>query len=205
MTAQWAIFEGDALALLRTVPDCSIDSIVTDPPYFLTNVSGSGFMGKEWDSLSLANVIAVAFFKSMRLVCGMGEEGAVVGSASTPRTEKRQHDSFARLAGESSSAEASLSLSTCSAHELVITKAEALASSGSSPMDAPFAPGVNVTEMPKPTLPLPTDVEQLELRLEPPRPPRKSSKATETQAAKKAEALTSESRPRARRRTTLAR
>lgn len=28
-------------------PD-SIDLIVTDPPYFLINSSGSGFMGKEW-------------------------------------------------------------------------------------------------------------------------------------------------------------
>ena len=29
---------------MRTLPDNSVDSVVTDPPY------GLGFMGKEWDS-----------------------------------------------------------------------------------------------------------------------------------------------------------
>jgi DNA modification methylase len=35
---------GDCLETLKTLPDNSIDSIVTDPPY------GIEFMGKEWDS-----------------------------------------------------------------------------------------------------------------------------------------------------------
>ena len=35
---------GDCLEVLKTIPDNSIDSIVTDPPY------GIGFMNKEWDS-----------------------------------------------------------------------------------------------------------------------------------------------------------
>lgn len=34
---------GDCLEILRTLPDNSIDSIVTDPPY------GLSFMGKKWD------------------------------------------------------------------------------------------------------------------------------------------------------------
>jgi len=38
-----SIFVGDCLATLRTMPDDSIDSIVTDPPY------GLSFMGKRWD------------------------------------------------------------------------------------------------------------------------------------------------------------
>lgn len=33
----------DALAYLRTLPDSSVDALVTDPP------AGIGFMGKEWD------------------------------------------------------------------------------------------------------------------------------------------------------------
>lgn len=37
------LFEGDCLAVLRTLPDNSVDSIVTDPPY------GLSFMGKRWD------------------------------------------------------------------------------------------------------------------------------------------------------------
>jgi hypothetical protein len=34
---------GDCLDVLRTLPDCSVDSVVTDPPY------GLSFMGKRWD------------------------------------------------------------------------------------------------------------------------------------------------------------
>ena len=35
---------GDCIEVLKTLPDNSVDSIVTDPPY------GIGFMNKEWDS-----------------------------------------------------------------------------------------------------------------------------------------------------------
>ena len=37
------IHVGDCLETLRKMPDCSVDSIVTDPPY------GLSFMGKRWD------------------------------------------------------------------------------------------------------------------------------------------------------------
>jgi DNA modification methylase len=37
------LYVGDCLATLKTLPDNSIDSIVTDPPY------GLSFMGKKWD------------------------------------------------------------------------------------------------------------------------------------------------------------
>lgn len=64
------VHHGDCLAVLRTLPDNSVDSIVTDPPYGLSNTSpeqvadtitrwatgerdylpgGKGFMGKAWD------------------------------------------------------------------------------------------------------------------------------------------------------------
>lgn len=62
------IYLGDCLETIRTLPDCSVDSIVTDPPYGLGkepdalamladwmatghhDVKGSGFMGKDWDA-----------------------------------------------------------------------------------------------------------------------------------------------------------
>ena len=64
------LFNGDCLDVLKTLPDNSVDSIVTDPPYGLSNQSqddiikcltawladeaythgSSGFMGKKWDS-----------------------------------------------------------------------------------------------------------------------------------------------------------
>ena len=62
------LLQGDALEKLKELPDNSIDSIVTDPPYGLSKQpdmlevlqhwlngddykhNGRGFMGKEWDS-----------------------------------------------------------------------------------------------------------------------------------------------------------
>ena len=40
-----ALHHGDCLDVLRTLPDASVDSVVTDPPY------GLEFMGREWDAL----------------------------------------------------------------------------------------------------------------------------------------------------------
>lgn len=40
---RWTIHQGDCIEQMAAMPDASIDSIVTDPPY------GLGFMGKEWD------------------------------------------------------------------------------------------------------------------------------------------------------------
>jgi DNA modification methylase len=39
---------GDCVDLMRAMPDCSVDSIVTDPPYELS------FMGKTWDGAGIA-------------------------------------------------------------------------------------------------------------------------------------------------------
>ena len=62
------VYVGNNIEVLKTFPDNSIDSVVTDPPYGLgkepnaievlqswtTNgyheVKGKGFMGKEWDA-----------------------------------------------------------------------------------------------------------------------------------------------------------
>lgn len=37
------LFQGDCIEVMRSLPDASVDSIVTDPPY------GINFMGKHWD------------------------------------------------------------------------------------------------------------------------------------------------------------
>ncbi len=41
--ARWAVVQGDALDVLRGMPDASADAVVTDPP------AGIAFMGREWD------------------------------------------------------------------------------------------------------------------------------------------------------------
>lgn len=43
MSAPFTLILGDCLESLRTMPENSVDSIVTDPPY------GLSFMGKKWD------------------------------------------------------------------------------------------------------------------------------------------------------------
>jgi DNA modification methylase len=37
------LYHGDCVDVMRSLPDCSVDAVVTDPPY------GLEFMGKEWD------------------------------------------------------------------------------------------------------------------------------------------------------------
>ena len=43
------ILHGDCIEKMRELPDNSVDSVVTDPPYEL------GFMGKSWDNTGIAN------------------------------------------------------------------------------------------------------------------------------------------------------
>jgi len=45
---QFELHQGDCLEVMKTLPDNSVDSIVTDPPYEL------GFMGKAWDKSGIA-------------------------------------------------------------------------------------------------------------------------------------------------------
>jgi DNA modification methylase/transcriptional regulator with XRE-family HTH domain len=40
------VYHGDCIEVMRSLPDNSVDSVVTDPPY------GLGFMGKDWDSVA---------------------------------------------------------------------------------------------------------------------------------------------------------
>ena len=47
------VFQGDCRDVLKTLADCSVDSVVTDPPYEL------GFMGKKWDSTGIAYDVSV--------------------------------------------------------------------------------------------------------------------------------------------------
>ena len=47
------VFLGDCREVLRGLPDNSVDSVVTDPPYEF------GFMGKKWDSSGIAYDVTV--------------------------------------------------------------------------------------------------------------------------------------------------
>ena len=45
------LYNGDCIEVMKTLPDDSVDAIVTDPPYEL------GFMGKKWDNTGIANSV----------------------------------------------------------------------------------------------------------------------------------------------------
>lgn len=45
---KYALLHGDCIEQLKHIPDASVDSVVTDPPYEL------GFMGKKWDASGIA-------------------------------------------------------------------------------------------------------------------------------------------------------
>ncbi|QNJ57410.1 DNA methyltransferase [Pseudomonas phage Dolphis] len=65
MSRPYILHLGDCLEVLRTIPDNSIDSVVTDPPY------GIRFMGKSWDGKDIEERAAYrASMPSHAAACG---------------------------------------------------------------------------------------------------------------------------------------
>ena len=78
------LFQGDSYEILKTLPDNSIDSIVTDPPYGLSKQPNleevlskwlnnevykspsKGFMGKEWDSFVPSPILWKEAFRVLK-------------------------------------------------------------------------------------------------------------------------------------------
>jgi DNA modification methylase len=120
------LYLGDCVEVMAALPAASVDAIVTDPPYFLTNDSGAGFMGRAWDSLSPAVAAVVAVFKSSHLVFDGAEGATVVGPASTPPANHGRASNAQFAAGDSPAVDRIENQSTSSAPVLVITKDEAL-------------------------------------------------------------------------------
>lgn len=123
------LYLGDSLEILKTLPDNSLDACVTDPPYFLTNSGGSGFMGKEWDSLSVANAFAESILRSLSPVWLMAGEGSAQGAASTRINSSAAGKNIHALYVQRNSIDQSpsLSLGTFSVQENVLTRDEVLA------------------------------------------------------------------------------
>lgn len=56
---------GDCIESMRVMPDCSVDAVVTDPPY------GIRFMGKAWDGADIDKLVAMRrSFKSQDATAG---------------------------------------------------------------------------------------------------------------------------------------
>lgn len=48
------LYHGDCIEVMRSMPESSVDAVVTDPPY------GIGFMGKAWDAAFISDTLTVA-------------------------------------------------------------------------------------------------------------------------------------------------
>lgn len=93
------LFNGDSRDVLKGLPDCSVDSVVTDPPYALVSIvkrfgaegaaptkdgdvysrASAGFMGKQWDTGETA--FAVEFWAEVMRVLKPG--GHVIAASGT--------------------------------------------------------------------------------------------------------------------------
>lgn len=73
----FTIHHGDCFAVLKTLPDNSVDSIVTDPPY------GIRFMGKAWDGADIEKKVATRrSFKSQNpSATGAGAHNSIASEA----------------------------------------------------------------------------------------------------------------------------
>lgn len=123
------LLHGDSLEKLKELAENSIDCIVTDPPYFLTNGSGSGFMGKQWDSLSIVNAFAESVLRSLSPVWLMVAANPADAPANTSTRSTKAGKTIHALYVERNAIDRQpkLSLGEFSVRESVITRAEALA------------------------------------------------------------------------------
>jgi site-specific DNA-methyltransferase (adenine-specific) len=60
---RFTLHHGDCLKVLKTLPSCSVDAIVTDPP------AGIAFMGKEWDTDKGGRDAWIAWMQSVAQEC----------------------------------------------------------------------------------------------------------------------------------------
>ena len=59
----FTLHHGDCLKVLKTLPSCSVDAIVTDPP------AGIAFMGKSWDTDKGGRDAWIAWMQSIAQEC----------------------------------------------------------------------------------------------------------------------------------------
>lgn len=77
------VYNGDCLDILKTLPDASVDAVVTDPPY------GIRFMGKPWDGLDIE--AGVELRRSQAAMPNDGKAG-VNGGYRSAATEAGRYD-----------------------------------------------------------------------------------------------------------------
>lgn len=80
---------GDCLEVMRTLPDCSVDAVVTDPP------AGIGFMGAEWDKNKGGKQLWKSWMQSIASEClRVLKPGGYAIVWALPRTSHWTQDSW---------------------------------------------------------------------------------------------------------------
>lgn len=136
------IIHGDCVSVLPSIPENSVDCLVTDPPYFLINDSGKGFMGKDWESLSESKIMDIlckskSIVKNVErfLMLHQVEQNIIVEDSAQNNAKtngcqelKTQNKTLNVQCAENNSKEANRKekASMSSVHGFVLTKAEAL-------------------------------------------------------------------------------
>jgi DNA modification methylase len=133
------VVEGDCREWLPSLAEDSIDAIVTDPPYFLLDSGGKGFMGKEWESLNRKKSIDIVcrskefarFVESITLLLkvesSMEGGNSVLQNASMPGQSTIESNSIAPCVEKSlKENQPMLKANTNSVQGIVLTKAARL-------------------------------------------------------------------------------
>ncbi len=82
---RWLLLHADSLALLPELPDCSVDTVITDPPY------GIGFGGESWDGGKLTDAPSFQSWTTewARAARRVLKPGGYLAAFGTPRTFHR--------------------------------------------------------------------------------------------------------------------
>lgn len=85
------LHHGDCIEILKTLPDASVDAVVTDPPY------GLGFMGQKWDTYANESGRAPSAKASFDHVGGNHNPTSSADAARTRRVESARFGEWCEL------------------------------------------------------------------------------------------------------------
>jgi DNA modification methylase/transcriptional regulator with XRE-family HTH domain len=142
MRKESKLYLGDCLEIMPQFETDSIDAIVTDPPYFLIDASGRGFMGNRWDSLYTSKINSILckskefadfverFFALMQIDSNTEEENTVQNDVNIKQYQKgvRKMSCVNAPSAEKNFNDSphTLKVNINSVHGIVLTKAEVL-------------------------------------------------------------------------------
>lgn len=135
------LYNCNCLDLMKGMDDGTVDCIATDPPYFLINKSGSGFMGKQWESLNTKRAVEILcrsrkfveyverFFLSIAVEKNIIGESSVLSNASVNGcpTEEKSESNVPCVERNLTDTKVQSIQNTYSVQGIAITKGEVLA------------------------------------------------------------------------------